>query len=47
VGRGLASGVGLEGFPGARFNFYFFFPFFSFSVKSDLSFESALSFRFE
>jgi hypothetical protein len=46
VGRGLASGAGLEGFPGVRFVFISSFSF-SFSGNSDLSFESALSFRFE
>jgi hypothetical protein len=30
MGRGLASGAGLEGFPGARFDFYFFFLLFFF-----------------
>jgi hypothetical protein len=46
VGRGLVFSVGLKGFPGVRFDFYFFFLLFFF-WNSDLSFENVLSFRFE
>jgi hypothetical protein len=46
MGRGLASGAGLEGFPGARFNILFLLSPFLF-LDFCLSFEKVLLFRFE